>query len=95
MKKIFLILLALAGIHHRVSAQFASPAMAGFGSMHQSLYTAPATLPDYQYVVALPHMDFGIHNNFALTTCSRQMGILCDWICPNGPATTQVLFNFN
>ena len=66
MKKNFLILLALAGIHHRVSAQFASPAMAGFGSMHQSLYTAPATLPDYQYVVALPHMDFGIHNNFAL-----------------------------
>ncbi len=66
MKKLFLTVLALAGIHQMASAQFATPTMAGFRSLHQSLYAAPATLPEYKYYLALPHMDFGVHNNFAL-----------------------------
>jgi len=66
MKKIFLTILVLAGIHNIASAQFATPTMAGFNSLHQSLHASPATLPEYKYYLALPHMDFGIHNNFAL-----------------------------
>jgi hypothetical protein len=66
MKKIFLTLLGLAGLQTLVAAQFASPTMAGFRSMHQSLHTAPATLPDYKYYLALPHLDIRADNNFAL-----------------------------
>ena len=66
MKKIFLTLLGLAGIQSLVTAQFASPTMAGFGSLHHSLQTTPATLPDYKYYLALPHLDIRVHNNFAL-----------------------------
>jgi len=66
MKKIFLTLLGLAGIHTLVAAQFATPTMAGFRSMHQSLHTAPATLPDYKFYLAMPHLDLRVDNNFAL-----------------------------
>ena len=66
MKKVLLTLLGIAGIQILASAQFASPTMAGFRSMHQSLHTAPASLPDYKFYLALPHVDMRVDNNFAL-----------------------------
>ena len=66
MKKIYLTILVLAGIHNIASAQFATPTMAGFSALHHSLHASPATLPEYKYYLALPHLDFGVHNNFAL-----------------------------
>ncbi|MFM9142971.1 MAG: DUF5723 family protein, partial [Bacteroidota bacterium] len=66
MKKVLLTLLGIAGIQTLASAQFASPTMAGFRSMHQSLHTAPASLPDYKFYLALPHVDMRVDNNFAL-----------------------------
>ena len=66
MKKLLLTILTLAVIQYMASAQFATPTMAGFSSLHQSLHTTPATLPDYKYYLVLPQMDIGIQNNFAL-----------------------------
>jgi len=96
MKKIFLTILVLAGIHNITSAQFATPTMAGFNSLHQSLHASPATLPEYKYYLALPHMDFGVHNNFALndlfTPDGDSLGLdLSKWTRTNsGPLQLQL-----
>ena len=99
MKKIFLTLLGLAGLQTLVAAQFASPTMAGFRSMHQSLHTAPATLPDYKYYLALPHLEFRVDNNFALNDLFTPEGDslrldLSKWTSANtGPLQLQLSQN--
>jgi hypothetical protein len=66
MKAVLLTLLGISCLQNLVFAQFVSPTIAGFHSMHHSLQTTPASMPKYRLNIALPYAEAQMDNNFTL-----------------------------